>query len=99
MALERPPSAIWFMLRIKMQHYSCDIAPVSTYRICVKQAQIRDDVLLVINGQYGIRGRGIGDIGIKRRLLHGRSRNMPRTEGIPATGANGHPQVGGKGRK
>jgi hypothetical protein len=30
-------------------------------------------VLLVVNGQYGIGGRGIGDIGIKRRLLHGLS--------------------------
>jgi hypothetical protein len=27
-------------------------------------------VLLVISGQYGIGGRGIGDIGIRRRLLH-----------------------------
>jgi hypothetical protein len=32
-------------------------------------------VLLVVNGQYGIGGRGMGDIGIKRRLLHGLSRN------------------------
>jgi hypothetical protein len=63
------------MLRIKMQHYSCDFAPVSTFRIRVEQAQIRDEVLLVVNGQYGIGGRGICDIGIKRRLLHGLSRN------------------------
>jgi hypothetical protein len=76
MAVERPSSAIRFMFRIKMQHYSCDVAPVSTLRIRVEQAQIRDDVLLVVNGQYGIGGRGVGDIGIKRRLLHGRSRHM-----------------------
>ena len=49
MAVERPPSAIWFMLRIKMQHYSCDFAPISTNRIRVQQAQIRDDVLLVVD--------------------------------------------------
>ena len=49
--------------------------PFSAFRIRVEQAQIRDEVLLVVNGQYGIGGRGIGDIGIKRRLLHGRSRN------------------------
>jgi hypothetical protein len=72
-AVERPSSAIWFMLRIKMQHYSCDLAPVSTFRIRVEQAQIRDDVLL--DGQYGIGGSGIGDLGIKRRLLHELSRN------------------------
>jgi hypothetical protein len=54
MAVERPPSAIWFILRIKMQHYSCDISPVSTFRIRVEQAQIRDDVFLVVSGQHGI---------------------------------------------
>lgn len=35
------------------------------------QAQISDEVLLVIGGQYGIGGRGIRDIGSRRRLLHG----------------------------
>src|SRR5216683_1708194 len=75
MAVERSPSAIGFMFRVKMQHYSRDFAPVSTLRVRVEQAQIRDEVLLVVNGQYGIGGRGIGDIGIKRRLLHGRPRN------------------------
>jgi hypothetical protein len=49
---------------------SCDFTPVSTNRIRVEQAQICDDVLFVVNGQYGIGGRGIGDIEIKRRLLH-----------------------------
>jgi hypothetical protein len=58
-----------------MQHYSCDFAPVSTLRIRVEQAQICDDVLLVVSGHYGIGGRGIGDIEIKRRLLHRRPRN------------------------
>src|SRR5713226_1810280 len=75
MAVERPPSAFGFMFRIKMQHYSCDFAPVSTFHIRVEQAQIRDEVLLVVSGQHGIGGRGIGDIRIKRRRLHGRSRN------------------------
>jgi hypothetical protein len=68
MAFERPPSAIWFMLRIKMQHYSCYFAPVSTFRIRLEQAQIRDDVLLVVDGQYGIGGSGIGDMhGLARK--------------------------------
>src|SRR5712675_2575681 len=71
--VERPPSAIGFMFRIKMKHYSCDFVPVGTFRIRVEQAQIRDEVLLVVSCQYGIVGRGIGYIGIKRRLLHGRS--------------------------
>jgi hypothetical protein len=75
MAVECPPGAIGFMFRIKMQHHSCDVAPVSTVRIRVEQAQIRDNVLLVVDGQYGIGGRGICDLGIKQRLLHGLSRN------------------------
>jgi hypothetical protein len=69
MALERPAGAIRLMFGIKMQHYSCDVAPVGTFRIRVEQAQIRDHVLLVVNGQYGIGRRGIGDIGIKLRQV------------------------------
>ena len=99
MAVERPPIAIGLTFRIKMQHYSCDFALVSTLRIRVEQAQIRDDVLLIVNGQCGIGGRGIGDVGTKRRLLHGFSRDMSRTERMSSTLANGHPQVGCKGRK
>src|SRR5450631_1464054 len=75
MTLECPPGAIAFMFRIKMQHYSCDFAPVSTLRIRVEQSQIRDEVFLVVNGQHGTGGRGISDIGIKRWLLHWFSRN------------------------
>jgi hypothetical protein len=44
------------MFRINVQHYSCDFAPISTFRIRVGQAQIRDEVLLVVNGQRGIEG-------------------------------------------
>jgi|SRR5882724_2155448 len=73
MAFERPAGAIRFVIRIKIQHQTCDFTPVSTFRFRVQQAQIRDDVLLVVNGQYGIGGRSIGD---KRRLLHGLSRKV-----------------------
>ena len=75
MALERPPSAIWFMLRNKMQHQSRDFTPVRIFGIRVEQAQICQKVILVVSGQHGIGRRGIGDIRIKRRLLHGLSRN------------------------
>jgi hypothetical protein len=73
-AVERRPGAIKFMFRIKMQHHSCDFAPVATFRMRVEQAQLCDQVLLVVNGQHGIGGRYISDIGIKRRRLHGHSR-------------------------
>jgi hypothetical protein len=58
-----------------MEHYPCDFAPVSSFCIRVEQAQIRDDVLLVVDRQYGIGGSSIGDIGIERRLLHWLYRN------------------------
>jgi hypothetical protein len=61
MAIERPASAIRFVFRIKMQHNPRDLAPVSTFRIRVEQAQIRDDVLFIVNGRYGIGGRSNGD--------------------------------------
>jgi hypothetical protein len=63
-------------------------APVSTFRIRAEQAQVRDEVLLVVDSQHGIGGRGIGDIGIERRRLHGSSRNMSRTEEMFSTRAN-----------
>ena len=40
MALEHPPGAIRFMLRIKMQHHSRDFMPVSTFRIRVEQEDL-----------------------------------------------------------
>ena len=71
MAIVNPPRAIGVMFGINMQHYSCYFAPVSPLRIRVEQAQICDHVLLVVSGQYGIGGRGFGDIGIKRGGRHG----------------------------
>jgi hypothetical protein len=71
MAIERPPRGIGVMFGIKMQHDACDVAPVGILRIRVEQAQICGDVFLVVNGQYGIGGRGIGDIGIKRGFCMG----------------------------
>ena len=75
MAFERPPSAIGLTFRIKMQHNACDFTPVSTFRVGVEQTEIGDNVLLVVDGQNGIGGRGVGDVGIERRLPHRRSRN------------------------
>ena len=70
MALKHSSCAIRVKLRIKMQHNACNFAPVSAFRVRVKQTHIRDKMLL-INGQRGIGGRAIGDIWIKRRQLHG----------------------------
>jgi hypothetical protein len=62
-----------------MQHYSCDFMPISTLHIRVEQALIRDEVLLVVNGQCGTGGRDVGNIGIKRRLWH---RKRPCNKGL-----------------
>ena len=59
MAVERRSSAIRVISGIKIEHYPCDFAPVSSFRIRVEQAQIRDDVLLVVDGQCGIGGRAV----------------------------------------
>ncbi|KRR11426.1 hypothetical protein CQ12_40325 [Bradyrhizobium jicamae] len=74
MAVERLPGLITIMFRIEMQHHPCDFAPVRTFRMCIQQAQIRNEVLLVVRGQRATRGRNIGDIGINRPSRHGRSR-------------------------
>jgi hypothetical protein len=66
MAVERPAGAIRFMFRINVQHYSCNFTPVSTFRVRIEQAKIRNKLFLVVNGQTGIGGRRIGDIRIKR---------------------------------
>jgi polysaccharide pyruvyl transferase WcaK-like protein len=50
--------------------------------IRAEQAQIRDEMLLVINGQHGIGGRGIGDIGIKRRLLRAFSQQVANRKDV-----------------
>jgi hypothetical protein len=57
--------------------------PFSAFRIRVEQAQIRDEVFLVVNGQHEIGGRGIGYIGIKRRLLYRPSRRCREQKGCP----------------
>jgi hypothetical protein len=48
-----------------MQHHSSDFAPVSTLCIRVEQAQIRDDVLLVVD-LYRL--RGCANITTKRKM-------------------------------
>jgi hypothetical protein len=67
MGIERLPGAIGFAVRIKMQHYSCNVTPIGTVRFSVEQSQIRDKVLMVVGGQYGTGGRDVCDIGIKGR--------------------------------
>jgi hypothetical protein len=71
MTVERPPGAIGFAVRIKMQDYAGNFTPVGAFCVGVEQTQIRDEVFLVIGGQYGTGGCGIDNIWIKRRDPHG----------------------------
>jgi hypothetical protein len=48
MALERPPGAVRFIFRIKMQHHPCDFMPVSTFHIRIEQAQMRDEMFVAL---------------------------------------------------
>ena len=57
----RLPSPIRFTVRIKVEHYSCNFSPVRTLCVRVEQAQIGDDVFLVVNGQNGATTRRRGN--------------------------------------
>jgi len=93
MTLERSPRAIGFIFRIKMQNNACDFTPVRTFRVRVEQAKIGDDVLLVVNGQRGIRGRGTATSGSSGGFCMG----VLATLSIPPTllGAPRHIDDGG----
>ena len=70
MAVECASRALRFSVRVYMQHDPRNLTPIGLGKICVKQAQIRDDVLFVVCRQRRIGGCLIGDIWIKRRFLH-----------------------------
>ena len=72
-AFERSPRAVGVAVRVNMQDDPRDIAPVGTVRIGIEQAQVRDEMLLVVGGDRWIGWGQISDIRIERRLLHGRS--------------------------
>jgi hypothetical protein len=62
MAVERPPSAISFKLRIKMQHYSATSRQSAPSASASSRRSYVIEVFLVVDGQYGSGGRCIGDI-------------------------------------
>src|ERR1700744_2035853 len=62
--------AIVLELGIDVQHDSRHLAPVCSLLIRIEHAQIRDNMLLVVNREHGIRRRGVGNVWISMRLLH-----------------------------
>ena len=60
---------------MKLMHKFAEMTPDTPARPRVEQVQIRDEVFFVVDRQHRIGRRGIGNIRVKRRLLHGRSRS------------------------
>ena len=59
-AFERSPRAVGVAVRVNMQDDPRDIAPVGTVRIGIEQAQVRDEMLLVVGGNRWIGCRSAG---------------------------------------
>lgn len=76
MAFKCPPSAPRLANGIDMQHDPRDLLPIRTFGVGVEQTQIGDSVFVVVWCQHQIGRRGIGDIRIKRGLLHGLLRTV-----------------------
>jgi hypothetical protein len=70
-AVERRSCTSGFKSRINMEHKPGDLAPIRTFAVSVEQAQIGDDVLLVVSGQGRIYRRQVGNVRIERRFFHG----------------------------
>ena len=62
--------AIMLKLWIDMQHDLRDLAPVRALLVRIEHAQIRDDMLLVVDREHGIRWCNIGNVWISRRFFH-----------------------------
>jgi hypothetical protein len=79
MTVERPPGAIGFAVRIKMQDYAGNFTPVGAFCVGVEQTQIRDEVFLVIGGQYGTGGAVSATSGSSGGIRMGVSRDGCRS--------------------
>jgi hypothetical protein len=70
MAIECSSCPNRFKFRVNMEHKLRYLAPIRTFRVCIKQPQISNDVLLVVHHQRGVGRRRIVDIWIKRWFPH-----------------------------
>jgi hypothetical protein len=76
MAFECFPSARRLANGIDVQRDPRDLLPIRTFCVGVEQTQTGDNVFVIMGCQRQTRRRGIGDIRIKRRLLHGLLRTL-----------------------
>lgn len=70
MGVERTASTFRFSHGIDVQDEARRLAPIGVIGLGVQQAQIGDNVFLVIHRQDGIIGSRICNIGIERRRWH-----------------------------
>ena len=70
--IERTFCAIMLNIWIDVQYDLRDLAPVCPLRVCIKHAQISNDMLFVIHREHGIRWRNVGNVWISGRFFHER---------------------------
>lgn len=70
MAIESLAGAIWVATWINMKHDLRDLAPIGAGCVRIDEAQVSHKVLLIVHGEHRISRRAVGDIRIKRRILH-----------------------------
>ena len=58
------------MSGVDMKHDPCDLFPIRTFRVRIEQAQVSDEMLLIVGGQSGICRGHVGYFEIKRRIRH-----------------------------
>ena len=69
-ALEGAPRPLGFMGWIDVQHDPCHFGPVSTFGVGIEQAQIGDQMVVVITGQVVSRWGLVGNRQIEWPLGH-----------------------------
>jgi hypothetical protein len=64
-----PAVPVRFKIRIDVQHDPGYFLPIRPLSIGVKQSEVGDQVLLIINSELVGHRRLIGDVGIERRVF------------------------------
>lgn len=66
-----PPRSLRLARGIDVQHDPSDFSPIRTFGVRIEQTKVGDCVFMIVGCQDGVRRRGIGDVGIEWKLLHG----------------------------
>jgi hypothetical protein len=83
-AFPGPPRARGLLRRIDVQHNACDLGPIRTFGGRVEEAEIGNEMLLVVAGKNVSLGRLVSNWGIKRRFGHDYYHHCPEGEREPS---------------